>query len=640
MILFRKYYLFLLIVLVSGCYFYTLAPGVIQIDSGELAAVQSTLGIAHPSGYPLFTMLGYVFLQIPFGSKIFLANLLAAIFCVLGIIFFARSAKLILDNLEKFNSPKIISQKNKRKKESKTVEVSIPYISETKKVLAVFFGSLVLAFSKTFWFQSTSVEVYSLHIFLILISIYFLLKAFLKEENDFSAWIIFAISLALSFANHLTSILMLPPAAYLYFSKHKSNKISVNKILILSAVFFAIFILIYLYLPVRASQSPELNWGNPVSFEKLLRHISGKQYQVWLFSSTESAQKQLNYFVRNLPDEFAKLGLLFSLFGFVISFRYARKIFRLFLISFIITIFYSINYDIADIDAYFLLAYISLGFFGVFGIIQLLNFLRLKGETYTLPAILLAVFVFIQIFINVKKVNQNDVYIFEDYTKSILNSTEKNGIILSYQWDYFISQSYYFQFAENFRKDVVIIDKELLRRSWYYDQLENNFPDLMKELKTEISLFKNAVAPFERDENYDAALLENLYRRIIAKLIETGIKQNRDFYIAPELIEDELKSGELTLPQGYTVIPDLFLFKVVPENKYVAAPPPNFNLRFPENRNVYTNNIERFVGAMLVRRAVYETNFNKKDKAKIYFEKVKNDFPGFQIPYQLDEVIK
>ena len=57
----QKYY-FLLTGLIAFIFFLTtIAPSVIQIDTGELAAVQVTLGIAHPTGYPLFTILGYIF---------------------------------------------------------------------------------------------------------------------------------------------------------------------------------------------------------------------------------------------------------------------------------------------------------------------------------------------------------------------------------------------------------------------------------------------------------------------------------------------------------------------------------------------------------------------------------------------------
>ena len=63
--------------------------------------------------------------------------------------------------------------------------------------------------------------------------------------------------------------------------------------------------------------------------------------------------------------------------------------------------------------------------------------------------------------LNFGKVDQSHVYIYDDYTKSLLQSTEKNSIVFSYQWDHFISASYYFRFVEDFRKDIVVIDKEL-----------------------------------------------------------------------------------------------------------------------------------------------------------------------------------
>jgi len=39
------------------------------------------------------------------------------------------------------------------------------------------------------------------------------------------------------------------------------------------AVFLPILIGIYLYLPIRAAQNPALNWGNPVDYERLMRHV-------------------------------------------------------------------------------------------------------------------------------------------------------------------------------------------------------------------------------------------------------------------------------------------------------------------------------------------------------------------------------
>lgn len=110
-------------------------------------------------------------------------------------------------------------------------------------------GGLILGFSKTFWFQSTSVEVYSLHLALISAALYTLIRAYVgvraKKDSlasqlveggssDFSGgnrinsglfnvnspiagWLLFAFVLALAFSNHLTTILIIPATALLFF---------------------------------------------------------------------------------------------------------------------------------------------------------------------------------------------------------------------------------------------------------------------------------------------------------------------------------------------------------------------------------------------------------------------------------------
>ena len=184
----KKYLAFITSAVVFVVYLITLAPSVVQIDSGELAAVQITLGIAHPTGYPLFTMLGYLFSLIPLPlTKIHQMNLLAAIYCAAAVGFFVQSVKLLLDNLSIFKAKKVIETKTRKKKNRKEnkghaeQKNSSSEIPETVKLFASAFSGLILAFSKTFWFQSTSVEVYSLHLLLICIIIFVLLKAYLQN---------------------------------------------------------------------------------------------------------------------------------------------------------------------------------------------------------------------------------------------------------------------------------------------------------------------------------------------------------------------------------------------------------------------------------------------------------------------------
>ena len=60
-------------------YLFSLHPTVSAGDSGELITAAYTLGIAHPPGYPLWTILGKIFtIIIPFGNIAYRVNLMSA----------------------------------------------------------------------------------------------------------------------------------------------------------------------------------------------------------------------------------------------------------------------------------------------------------------------------------------------------------------------------------------------------------------------------------------------------------------------------------------------------------------------------------------------------------------------------------
>src|SRR5207302_1168367 len=59
-------------------YLRTIAPSLPAGDSGELITAAWVLGVAHPPGYPLFTMLGHLFTFLPVGSA-FRVNLMSAV---------------------------------------------------------------------------------------------------------------------------------------------------------------------------------------------------------------------------------------------------------------------------------------------------------------------------------------------------------------------------------------------------------------------------------------------------------------------------------------------------------------------------------------------------------------------------------
>lgn len=118
-------------------YIQTIARTVGFIDSGELATVPYVLGIAHPTGYPLWTLVTHIFSHLPIANEeIVRLN----IFCALV----TSSAAVLL-----FYAMLLLFRSGIKTKD--------PYYS----IIPASFSTLVLAFSQTFWDQATSIEVYA-----------------------------------------------------------------------------------------------------------------------------------------------------------------------------------------------------------------------------------------------------------------------------------------------------------------------------------------------------------------------------------------------------------------------------------------------------------------------------------------------
>src|SRR3972149_8029284 len=77
-----------IIVSVVMIYFKTTANTVVYGDSGEYITVGKILGIAHPPGYPLYTILAHLFTYLPLNSIAWRINFLSAVTSVFALIVF------------------------------------------------------------------------------------------------------------------------------------------------------------------------------------------------------------------------------------------------------------------------------------------------------------------------------------------------------------------------------------------------------------------------------------------------------------------------------------------------------------------------------------------------------------------------
>jgi len=589
-------------------YMITLAPTVTFIDSGELATVATKLGVAHPTGYPFFTVLGRVFTLIPVGDEIYRLNMMSAFVSSAALLMFFNLMTFLLGN--KFAG-------GDSGTEYKILSDDIVYNISIASVL-------VLAFSRTFWDTANAIEVYSLHTFFLITNIYLILKACTYDAKDKDSyilkeryWLLYAFVLGLSFTNHLSTIFLSVGSIYLYFAVNGFNKISFRRILILIIPFF-IGYSFYIYLFIRADNSV-LSWGYPHNFDNFWRHFTGKQFSIWMFSSFENAGKQFSYFTKNYPVEFFYIPLLIAVPGMIELFKKNNKLFYFTALLFGFCVLYAINYDIYDIDSYFLLAFIVTAIWFGFGLMFILKKLKDNMKMISFAMILVCLIPLSQ---NFSKVDESKNYFVEEYTLNVFESASEGAVIFSTQWDFWISSSFYQQFVKNIRPDIVVIDKELLRKTWYMNHIEVVYPEIYKNSQIEFEAYTKELIKFEANpdrytkpgsetDRQDLIRIQTTFLNLLNSLVDRNY-DTRGIYTTFEIEQEKAEK----FGRDYNRVPEGLLIRLTKEKGYVEYKEPDFKYTFTDRKDYHHNFIVTAYYSAYLSRANYLMNYAKFDEAE------------------------
>ena len=590
-------------------YLTTMSPGVGIIDSGELAAVASTLGIAHPTGYPLFTLLGWIFSSLPIAAEeIVRLNIMAAIVTSLSV---SWCVLLSLALTRELAPEKEQHARGARGPSLVAVSASVG-------------ASLLLGFSETTWMQALGVEVYSLHLLLVTMTLTLLLTQVAGPDRGPQAttagWPLVGFLLGLSFTNHMTTVLLIPGILFLYLSRYGVQKEPIGHLL-RTIPFFLLGLSLYLYLPVRASRAPLFSWGDVTSAERFFWHVSGKQYRVWLFSSLEVAGRQLVYFWESLPGEFGYAGLLLALLGIAALWRRAGRPLVFTMVLFLTCVSYSINYDIHDIDSYFLLAYLMVALWAGCGLYALLSWLqrRTRIPRFALLGLSLAA-PLVSCLHHYGDTDRSRDFMVEDYTMNMFASLDSNAVVLSYQWDYWVSASYYYQAVRHVRPDLAVIDKELLRRSWYLRELGRRYPWLIEESGAEVEAFLEQLYRFEHDLPYDGRIIQARFEEMIRSFVSRSMA-HRPVYVTAE-IEQEFTRGLQRVPTGLA-------FRLHTDSLFHATPFPTMAYRPIRGNDKHSRTVRSLYARALVGRGDYYAHQGRNQEALRAYEAARAHDPSF-----------
>ena len=626
-------------------YIITLAPTVSFIDSGELAAVAVKLGVAHPTGYPLFTILGNLFSHIPIGEPIYRLNLMCAVLSSATVFIFFN---LLVFLMRDFSLPgkEVVQKQTKGKSKSSlkspaSKSPKLIKLDDLSVYLISLTASLLLAFSPTFWQAATSIEVYSLHTLFLVSVIFLFLKACnslnekpINEEPDTfwqqeKYWLGFAFVLGLSFTNHLSTMFLGIGTLYLYFSVNGFNANAFKRIGYM-VIPFLLGLSVYAYLLLRAD-NPVLAWGSTHNLENLFNHVRGKQFSVWMFSSFDNAGKQFSHFLEILPVEFFVFSLIIAVIGMVALYNRSKKLFLYTLLIFGFTVLYAINYDIYDIDSYFLLAFIIIALWVGFGLYYIIVKLKQNSVQYAAASLLLVVVTF---YLNFADADQSENYYVEEYTMNVFNSAPENSIIFSVQWDFWVSASIYYQYVKNIRPDLVVIDKELMRKTWYLDHIKRHYPDIYEKCKEQFESYSIELVKFEENatrytnpqtpqDRQDVTLIQNQFINLLNCIVETNIGE-RAIFTTYEMEQDgaeRIKPDFFRVPQGV-------LLRITDDANLTNIAQPELKYKVTDKDTYHHNFIMNAYYTSLVSGANYYMTVENYTEAEKLLNKAMVDFPN------------
>lgn len=449
---------------ILGVYLRTLCPTLYWGDCGELATVVATLGIPHPTGYPLYCLLGKAWtLLLPVGSLVWRLNVLSAVFGALAVACcygFARAAAL-------------------------------------PRPLALTAGGL-LAFSSTFWQQALITETYTLAAFFTCLLLFLAARWRARgcRPGDLR---LLALAYGFALTSHQTNTLFLPGfVAFVLWSApalRRWKDRAVRKEWARAFALGALPLLTYLYLPLRARTHPAYNWGDPETLHSFYYHVTGRLFAPLMFhQKPEFMLDRLRTWGQNLPMEFSWLLVAAAALGLALFWRRVaeRPLALLLTWVFVADIGFVVNYAIYNGYIYFIPAYVVLSICAGRGLLGLWHALEPRLEPGRRPAFAALGAACVVALVPVQAAGHRSVslrgnWTCEDYGRNLLASVPLHGLLIENGDDTAACAVTYLQVVEGCRPDVVLVRRDLLAsiydareqswaNFWYLDGLKRRYP--------------------------------------------------------------------------------------------------------------------------------------------------------------------
>jgi hypothetical protein len=433
-------------------YVATLAPGLTfehyGTDGGDLISAARTLGVPHPTGYPTYTLLAWLFSYLPIRTIAYRVNLLSAVCAAIAAGLLCRTAQDLLPE-DRYN----------------------PLISTAM--------ALVFAFSPLLWSQAVISEVYALLALFAALFLWLLIR-WRNGSEEKALWLA-AFLLGLGLGNHLTLAFAVPAALILLWGRNRSDREQLLRLrtILPAAGLFVLGLGVYAYLPLAAARYPEVNWGNPQTWERFLWVVTAKQYQIFAFGlGLEQVPTRIFDWARLLGAQFGWWGLAIALVGGWSWWQRDRQFAIFSLTWMLLVLIYAFFYDTGDSHVYLLPPLMLLALWWAEGAHYLLKVIQRRQPRWlNLALAIVLILPFVSLALNWRAADLSKEVSVHAYIDQTLDGVEPGGLVIV-RGDGPTFALWYAIYAEERRPDVAVVSGPLLAYIWYRDEVRLLYPDL------------------------------------------------------------------------------------------------------------------------------------------------------------------
>jgi len=217
----------------------------LQGDSAVFVSSSAMFGVPQPSGYPLYTLLGFLFTKLPFGEVAFRVHLFSA---------FCHAAAVSI--------------------------VALTIFELTRSRLAAFSGALCLAFARAFFQGSLYAEVFPFNDLFTALILFLAIEFCASEDDAVRERRLPRLAVAIGFASahHQMIALTAPALVVLLLMGGVLRVLDGPRLARLFGLFLAPMLVFYLTTTVAASRDPLSSWGDVHDLKSLFALATRQDY--------------------------------------------------------------------------------------------------------------------------------------------------------------------------------------------------------------------------------------------------------------------------------------------------------------------------------------------------------------------------